>query len=76
MSHITLPVDSTIHLYGSDEGAMKVAGHELRHLIQVFDCWLKDIHLPMSVLVDYRGFRLIAMSTLPITNSTLIHGAR
>lgn len=68
-------VDSTIKLYGADDGAMKVAGHELRHLIQVFNCWIKDIYLPMSVLVDYRGFRLVAMSTLPITNTTLVFGA-
>lgn len=29
----------------------------------------------MSVLVDYRGFRLIAMSTLPITDATIIYGS-
>ena len=56
-------------------------------MIQVFNCWLKDIYLPMSALVEYRGYRLIgeiflqeneltfiAISTLPITNSTLIYG--
>jgi hypothetical protein len=62
-------------LYGGDVGAIKVAGHELRHLTQVFNCWIKTFHLPMAVLVDYRGFRLIAMSTLPITNATLVYGS-
>mmetsp|Transcript_25879 Transcript_25879/g.36402 ORF Transcript_25879/g.36402 Transcript_25879/m.36402 type:complete len:629 (-) Transcript_25879:2-1888(-) len=54
---------------------MKVAGHELRHLIQVFNCWPKSIHVPMSVLVDYRGFRLIAMTSLPIDDETIVYGS-
>eukprot|EP01119_Soliformovum_irregulare_P021101 TRINITY_DN6964_c0_g1_i1.p1 TRINITY_DN6964_c0_g1~~TRINITY_DN6964_c0_g1_i1.p1 ORF type:complete len:1087 (+),score=286.12 TRINITY_DN6964_c0_g1_i1:199-3459(+) len=66
-------VDSE-HLYGGDEGAMKVAGHELRHLITVFNCWIKEFTVPMTILLDYRGFRLIAMSTFPVTDSTITYG--
>ncbi|PRP82853.1 hypothetical protein PROFUN_04716 [Planoprotostelium fungivorum] len=67
-------VDSA-NLFGGDVGAIKVAGHELRSLTQVFNCWVKPLHVPMAVLVDYRGFRLIAMSTCPITESTIVYGA-
>ena len=35
-----------------------------------------DINLPMMALVDYRGFRLIAMSVLPIKGKSLIYGSK
>ena len=34
----------------------------------------QDLRLPMICLVDYFGFRLIAISLLPIDSSTLIYG--
>ena len=37
---------------------------------------MNDINLPMMTLVDYRGFRLIAMSLLPIQGDSLIYGSK
>lgn len=63
-------------LYGkNDEGAAKVAAHELRGLQAYANCNLNQICLPLMALVDYRGFRLIAISILPISKSTLIYGS-
>ena len=37
---------------------------------------MNDINLPMMTLVDYRGFRLIAMSLLPLKGESLIYGSK
>jgi len=60
-------------LYGSDYAAAKVAGAELKGLMAYFNLGLKGICLPVMALLDYRGFRLIAMSILPIKR--LIYGS-
>ena len=33
-----------------------------------------SLKLPMTVLIDYRGFRLLAISLLPIQKDTIIYG--
>jgi Clustered mitochondria len=55
----------------SDEDAMKVAGNELRGLISVFKCGVPGLALPLMALIDYLGFRLIAIALLPIDRSTM-----
>lgn len=62
-------------LYGSDYAAAKVAGHELKGLIQYFNTSLPELCVPLMALVDYGGFRLIAMSILPISERTIIYGS-
>eukprot|EP01127_Copromyxa_protea_P018085 TRINITY_DN5615_c0_g1_i5.p1 TRINITY_DN5615_c0_g1~~TRINITY_DN5615_c0_g1_i5.p1 ORF type:complete len:1747 (+),score=336.92 TRINITY_DN5615_c0_g1_i5:29-5269(+) len=62
-------------LYGDDDNAMKAAGHELRGLMCYYNCHIPQLHLPLMCLVDYRGFRLVAMSLLPINKNTLIYGS-
>ena len=62
-------------LYGSDYAAAKVAGHELKGLIQYFNTSLPELCVPLMALVDYGGFRLIAMSILPISEGTIIYGS-
>eukprot|EP01103_Thecamoeba_quadrilineata_P012142 TRINITY_DN3060_c0_g1_i2.p1 TRINITY_DN3060_c0_g1~~TRINITY_DN3060_c0_g1_i2.p1 ORF type:complete len:601 (+),score=88.67 TRINITY_DN3060_c0_g1_i2:86-1888(+) len=62
-------------LYGSDYASAKVAGHDLKGLISYLNCWVKGMSLPLMALVDYRGFRLTAMSILPIGKDTLIYGS-
>jgi len=59
----------------SDEDAMKVAGNELRGLIGVFKCALPGIAVPMMALIDYLGFRLIAIALLPIDRDTIVYGS-
>jgi hypothetical protein len=37
---------------------------------------MPHLNLPMMALVDYRGFRVIAMSVLPIKGKSLIYGSK
>lgn len=60
--------------YGSDAAAAKVAGHELQGLISLFNCDEVGLCMPLMALVDYKGFRLIAISTLPVNSETLCYG--
>jgi hypothetical protein len=39
------------------------------------DCRIKGLHFPLMVLIDFRGFRLIAMPILPIGSQTLVYGS-
>ena len=57
----------------SDENAARVANHDLKSLIRILDCWEPGIHLPLMTLVDYRGFRVVCMSLLPISLETIVH---
>lgn len=34
------------------------------------------IYPPMMILIDYRGFRLIAVSLLPISSDSLVYGIK
>jgi hypothetical protein len=38
-------------IYGSDEYAMKAAGHELKSLMQVFNARIKRLRVPLITLV-------------------------
>lgn len=57
--------------------AMKVAGHDLKGLNCYFNTKISEIRLPLMCLVDYRGYRLLALSKLPLGDraSTLILGS-
>lgn len=61
-------------LYGSDESASKAAGQELLGLTYVWRSGL-PLHVPLCCLVDYRGFRLVAVCRLPVDSSTLVYGS-
>ena len=61
-------------LYGSEYAAMKVAGHELKGLNAYLDCHHPDLCVPLMALIDYMGFRLIAMTLLPLERGSLIYG--
>ena len=54
---------------------MKAAGQELKSLLELMDCRVQGLHFPLMVLIDYRGYRLIAMPLLPIGSDTLIYGS-
>jgi hypothetical protein len=63
-------------MYGSDANAAKSAGHEFKSTTAFFDLQLPDVQLPLMAIIDYRGFRVTAMSLLPISgNDTLIYGS-
>lgn len=60
-------------IYGSDEIAMKAAAHELLGLRECMAAGVEGLHVPLMCLIDYRGYRLIAMSILPVAE--LIYGS-
>lgn len=74
-------LDGENGMYGSDENAMKVAAHEWRGLNCFFCAQSEDhftkpkVNLPLMCLVDFRGFRLVAMSVVPISSKTLVYGS-
>ncbi|EGC32510.1 hypothetical protein DICPUDRAFT_15088, partial [Dictyostelium purpureum] len=67
--------NETFGLYGSDENAMKTAAHELNGCTSFLNCGIKGLHVPLMAYIDYRGFRLMAMSLLPISKKSLIYGS-
>ena len=62
-------------MYGGDEHAAKVAGHDLKSLVHLYNCWEPGVHFPMMTLVDYRGFRIVGMPMLPVSKTTIVHGS-
>jgi len=54
----------------SDEVGAKIAGHELKSLVHIWETRVR-LSYPLQCVVDYLGFRLIAMLKLPIGRGTL-----
>lgn len=61
-------------LLGSDWAAAKMAGLELLGHASYFNLQIPGLHFPLTTLVDYMGYRVIAMSLLPINRDTIIYG--
>eukprot|EP01125_Pyxidicula_operculata_P011063 TRINITY_DN3612_c0_g1_i6.p1 TRINITY_DN3612_c0_g1~~TRINITY_DN3612_c0_g1_i6.p1 ORF type:complete len:233 (+),score=33.32 TRINITY_DN3612_c0_g1_i6:38-700(+) len=60
-------------IYGGDDGAsMKVGGHELKGMIAYQQAEVPELHLPLMALIDYRGFRVVAISMLPINKKLIL----
>ncbi len=64
-------VDSNNLFGGDDFPAAKVAGHELKGLMAYSNLKIPDLCLPLMALLDFNGFRLIAISLIPVDHSTL-----
>eukprot|EP00029_Vermamoeba_vermiformis_P012721 TRINITY_DN765_c0_g1_i1.p1 TRINITY_DN765_c0_g1~~TRINITY_DN765_c0_g1_i1.p1 ORF type:complete len:2045 (-),score=399.74 TRINITY_DN765_c0_g1_i1:745-6357(-) len=62
-------------IYGGDEFAIKAAGLELQGLKCLLQTGIKGLHYPLMILIDYRGYRLIATSMLPLDANSLIYGS-
>jgi hypothetical protein len=65
-------------IYGDDEYARKVSNMELIGLSAYLRCQqavTPDLRLPFMALLDYRGYRLLAISVLPIGKDTLVYGS-
>ena len=60
-------------IYQSDESAMKAAGHELKSVMRYAQC--DQLHVPLMALIDYRGYRLVAESILPINKFSIQYGS-
>lgn len=54
---------------------MKIAGHELRGLLSYFNSGVEDLHMPLMCLIDSQGYRLTAMTLLPINSNTIRYGS-
>lgn len=68
-------IDSNGLYEGSNYAASKVADAELKGMLSYLNLNMTDLCVPLMALVDYRGFRLIAMSLLPIGGEgSLIYG--
>eukprot|EP01133_Synstelium_polycarpum_P011483 gene11483-13388_t len=55
--------------------ANKAAGHELKSINALVSCGVPNLHFPLMCLINYRGFRLIVISELPINSKTLVFGS-
>ncbi|GAB5355140.1 hypothetical protein AAMO2058_000180600 [Amorphochlora amoebiformis] len=71
--------DNPTYVYGgkhqSYEYAAKAAGHELKGAINMHKYYKKGICVPMQALVDFHGYRLVAMPLLPLKGGKLIYGS-
>lgn len=67
-------VDSGIFA-GNHVAAAKVAGRELTSILSVWNKAIRGLSVPLMCLVDYKGFRLVAMSVLPIGKDTIVYGS-
>eukprot|EP01127_Copromyxa_protea_P019689 TRINITY_DN6444_c0_g2_i4.p1 TRINITY_DN6444_c0_g2~~TRINITY_DN6444_c0_g2_i4.p1 ORF type:complete len:903 (+),score=135.68 TRINITY_DN6444_c0_g2_i4:266-2710(+) len=67
-------------LYGGVHFSIKAAGHELKafnELVKVSNLIsvTPSLHFPMITLIDYLGYRLVAVAALPISRKTLKYGS-
>jgi Clustered mitochondria/Translation initiation factor eIF3 subunit 135 len=72
--------DDGFNLYGSTAAASKPAGHDLRAMAYLFNHPLRGgasgvVRVPLAALLDFRGFRLVAMAMLPISSATIAYGS-
>jgi hypothetical protein len=58
---------------GDDDKAAKLAGNDLLGLISYNNANVDGLDLPMTAIVDYMGYRVIAISKLPIEKSTIMY---
>lgn len=63
-------------IFGSDHKAMKAGALDALGL-QTFANFALDlnVNVPLLAVVDYSGHRIVTMSTLPISNQTLVYGS-
>ena len=60
-----------------DSAAMKGASNDMLGLQSYFNSNVSGLHYPLMSIIDYRGFRLLAMTILPIKkDTTLLYGSR
>lgn len=60
---------------GSDEAASKAAGHDLKGSVHYYNAGVKDLHLPLMAVIDYKGFRMTAQALLPLGEHSLVYGS-
>eukprot|EP00466_Bigelowiella_natans_P018136 jgi/Bigna1/77067/fgenesh1_pg.45_\ len=72
------PMGKSNWIYGGSkrnlEYAAKAAGHELKGAINMYKYHVKKIRVPMQALVDFHGYRIVAMPLLPLKK--MIYGSK
>jgi len=58
-----------------DERATKAASHDLAGLMAYYNTFTPGLYYPLMALIDYRGYRLIAQSLLPVDKTTIKYGS-
>jgi hypothetical protein len=61
-------------IYDGDEFAMKSGNAELRGLKAMSALGMPELCFPLVAIVDFRGYRLLASSRLPLGTDTLKYG--
>lgn len=59
----------------SHEKAMKTGAHELRGIMHYSSLRVSGLHFPLMLVMDYKGFRLVAEALLPINKETICYGS-
>ena len=63
-------------IYSGDEYAMKAAAHEMRSLTAFYNYGQPiGLRVPLITLINYLGFRLVALSILPVSRHTIVYGS-
>mmetsp|Transcript_9515 Transcript_9515/g.17842 ORF Transcript_9515/g.17842 Transcript_9515/m.17842 type:complete len:990 (+) Transcript_9515:148-3117(+) len=60
---------------GSDEAASKAAGHDLKGSVHYSNCGVRELHVPLIALIDYKGFRMSAQAFLPLGENSMVYGS-
>ena len=47
----------------------------MKALTYLFNGWMDELYFPMMALIDYRGYRLIGMTLLPISKRSQVFGS-
>jgi hypothetical protein len=72
-------ITDSVWMYGgprrSDAHAMKAGLHELKGVMSWSATHVELLHYPLVAAIDYKGFRMLAISVLPIDRATLACGS-
>lgn len=64
-----------LELYGGAHFAQKAAAHELKSLNALISAAVPGLHFPLMCVFMVRGYRVVVISKLPISGSTLVYGS-
>ncbi len=62
-------------IYGGDEFSMKSCSLERTGNLAYLSLSLPKLRVPLSTLIDYLGYRVLATSLLPLSTNSLVYGS-
>ncbi|EGG13871.1 hypothetical protein DFA_11632 [Cavenderia fasciculata] len=63
------------HVKRSDEKAQKSASLEIKGINFLMENASELLRFPLMAIIDYRGYRLLAIARLPINKNTIVYGS-